>query len=436
MSHHLSGPTANPGPIRCPPWCRPRVPEDRDDEQRWVILAGAGGVRPSSPLEADSFAKVILHFYGTRRSFTYYTLEAGVEEGNVVVQYDSVQQCWKQLGLPSGSPNRTVAYSTQAFLTPVSATSHEAMTPDPSMLDAATRAAQRKVLHAGLPLGPTEEEYCRTHGVVVVNQFRPRCSIVSNRAPYVSTADFRFSEPDESSAMDNDSKAPSRAQPVQDAQDIKIVENIQEIKPTADDVKLPREEADGATKWGNRPRKRKALHESGEARSESSSTAPPEPKRDSESKKQVRFKEETPASGKGTLKSVTSPVAPVEHLHSSKNKRQRKVGRTKKEGSSPGMTTTNENSPAGAPTQQPTINVNSKQNSGDEMDLDGVPEAEEKEHPTSGDVQEWEDMVHSNWNVAADTAVTAADEQKKSGTWGCTRDAAIKGNNMTVFFRM
>lgn len=168
------------------------------------------------------------------------------------------------------------------------------MTPDPSMLDAATRAAQRKVLHAGLPLGPTEEEYCRTHGVVVVNQvdhprwnmscfptevplqFRPRCSIVSNRAPYVSTADFRFSEPDESSAMDNDSKAPSRAQPVQDAQDIKIVENIQEIKPTADDVKLPREEADGATKWGNRPRKRKALHESGEARSESSSTAPPE----------------------------------------------------------------------------------------------------------------------------------------------------------------
>ena len=111
----------------------------------------------------------------------------------------------------------------------------------------------------------------------VLSQFRPRCSIVSNnRTPCVSTAGFRFSEPDESSAMDMDSKATSRAQPVQDAQDFETVKNIQEIKPTAGDVKLPQEEADGATKWGNRPRKRKALHESGEARSESSSTAPPE----------------------------------------------------------------------------------------------------------------------------------------------------------------
>lgn len=110
---HLSGPTAKPTPIRCPPWCRPRVPKDREGEQRWVILASAGGVRPSSPLEVDSFAKVTLHFYGSRRRFTCYTLEAGVEEGIVVVKYDSVQQCWKQLGLPSGIPNRTVAYSTQ-----------------------------------------------------------------------------------------------------------------------------------------------------------------------------------------------------------------------------------------------------------------------------------------------------------------------------------
>lgn len=110
---HLSGPTAKSAPIRCPPWCRPRVPEDREGEQRWVILASVGGVRPSSPLEVDSFGKVILHFYGSRRRFTCYTLEVGVEEGIVVVEYDSVQQCWKQLGLPSGIPNLTVAFSTQ-----------------------------------------------------------------------------------------------------------------------------------------------------------------------------------------------------------------------------------------------------------------------------------------------------------------------------------
>lgn len=162
------------------------------------------------------------------------------------------------------------------------------------MLPAATRAAQMKVLQAALPRGPTQEVYCRTHGVVIVNQvdhprwnmswfptevlsqFSPRCSIMSNRTPYVSTADFRFSEPDESSAMDNDSKAPSRAQPVQDAQDLETVKNIQEIKPTADDVKLPRPEADGDTKWGSRPRKRKTPPESDEARSKSPSTAPPE----------------------------------------------------------------------------------------------------------------------------------------------------------------
>lgn len=174
------------------------------------------------------------------------------------------------------------------------------MAPDPSMLPAAIRAAQMEVLQAALPRGPTKEVYCRTHGVVVVNQvdharwnmswfptevlsqFSPRCSIESNQTPYVSTADFRFSEPDESFAMDNDSKAPSRAQPVRDAQDSETVENIQdsqvveEIKSTVDDLKLPPSEADGATKWGNRPRKRKALHESDEGRSESSSTAPPE----------------------------------------------------------------------------------------------------------------------------------------------------------------
>ena len=38
----------------------------------------------------------------------------------------------------------------------------------------------------------------------------------------------------------------------------------------------------------------------------------------------------------------------------------------------------NENSLAGAPTQ-----VNAKQSSADEMDLDGIPKAEEKEHLTS-----------------------------------------------------
>ncbi|KAI4093318.1 MAG: hypothetical protein LQ339_007713 [Xanthoria mediterranea] len=417
---HLSGPTAKSAPIRCPPWCRPRVPEDREGEQRWVILASVGGVRPSSPLEVDSFGKVILHFYGSRRRFTCYTLEVGVEEGIVVVEYDSVQQCWKQLGLPSGIPNLTVAFSTQAFLTPVSTTSHEAMAPDPSMLPAAIRAAQMEVLQAALPRGPTKEVYCRTHGVVVVNQFSPRCSIESNQTPYVSTADFRFSEPDESFAMDNDSKAPSRAQPVRDAQDSETVENIQdsqvveEIKSTVDDLKLPPSEADGATKWGNRPRKRKALHESDEGRSESSSTAPPElqPTRDGEPKKQVRSKKEKPASGKGTLKSVATPVARVELLQSSKIKCQRKVGRAKKEGSSPRMTTTNENTPPGAPSQQPTFNLNSKQNSGDEMVLDGVPEAEEKEHLALGDVQESEHGVDSDWNAAADTAIAAADEQK------------------------
>ncbi len=42
------------------------------------------------------------------------------------------------------------------------------------------------------------------------------------------------------------------------------------------------------------------------------------------------------------------------------------------------MTTKNENSLAGAPTQ-----ANTKQGSVDEMDLDGVPEAEEKEHLAS-----------------------------------------------------
>ena len=42
------------------------------------------------------------------------------------------------------------------------------------------------------------------------------------------------------------------------------------------------------------------------------------------------------------------------------------------------MTTTKKNSLAGAPTQ-----VNTKQGSADEMELDGVPEAEEKEHLAS-----------------------------------------------------
>ncbi|CAO1597542.1 hypothetical protein XANCAGTX0491_001349 [Xanthoria calcicola] len=240
---------------------------------------------------------------------------------------------------------------------------------------------------------------------------------MSNRTPYVSTADFRFSEPDESSAMDNDSKAPSRAQPVQDAQDLETVKNIQEIKPTADDVKLPRPEADGDTKWGSRPRKRKTPPESDEARSKSPSTAPPELQltNDGESKKQVRSKKEKPASGKGTLKGVATPVAPVELLQPSKNKRQRKVVRAKKEGSSPGMTTTKKNSLAGAPTQ-----VNTKQGSADEMELDGVPEAEEKEHLASGDVQESEHVVDSDWNTAANTAVAAEDEQKKFWTWTCT----------------
>lgn len=107
---HFRNPAANTIRTLCPPWCWPGTPEDREGDERWVVLASAGGIRPSTPLGPDDFGKLILHYNAIMSLYCFYTLEVQGEEG-FVVQFDRVQQCWKQpMGLQTAVGNPAVAF--------------------------------------------------------------------------------------------------------------------------------------------------------------------------------------------------------------------------------------------------------------------------------------------------------------------------------------
>ncbi|KAL8755834.1 MAG: hypothetical protein Q9199_003369 [Rusavskia elegans] len=224
---HFRNPAANTIRTLCPPWCWPRTPEDREGDERWVVLASAWGIRPSTPLGPDDFGKLILHYNAIMSLYCFYTLEVQGEEG-FVVQFDRVQQCWKQpMGLQTAVGNPAVAFPVEGFST--DSVSGDGIVPDAPLLPGLTTPAQTAGFRDAVQRGPTKEDFCRANAVVSVKKFSPRCSIEPNKLPSVSSASPR-SISHQNFGMDADSKVPKVLQEARDAQDVDSGHNIQAVQ--------------------------------------------------------------------------------------------------------------------------------------------------------------------------------------------------------------
>ncbi|KAL8652558.1 MAG: hypothetical protein Q9226_004215 [Calogaya cf. arnoldii] len=157
---NVNNPATSAAQASLTPWRWPRRPDDREGEERSVVLATAEGIRRSSPLEANDYGKLILLDHGITSRYSSYLLVSEGEE-SFVVQPDRVQQCWKRAqGPQSGIGNLAVAFPVDDDPDPFPFTlpgvTGDRTVPDAPLLPDLT-VAESAHSPAGVEPGPPEE---------------------------------------------------------------------------------------------------------------------------------------------------------------------------------------------------------------------------------------------------------------------------------------